>query len=124
MKKLEEYRLLNKNVRNARRVLRATNAKITEVIETPDWAGYCNVVKCINRYSKMTMPWFSKSSFEDIEFVRYCDKFDCHKLCQNNNCEYEELNWDAVAAQFAYDDARAARRAFVRNVLRIKKLTK
>jgi hypothetical protein len=64
----------------------------------------------------MTMPWFSKSSFEDIEFVRYCKDYNCHHLCENNNCVYEEQNWDAVAAQVAYDNARKERRAFVRGL--------
>jgi len=121
MKKLEEYRLLNKNVRAARRNLNAAKLKITEKIETPDWANYGKVVKCINRYSKMTMPWFAKTSFEDIEFVKFCDKFDCHKLCQNNDCACEEQNWDAVAAQIDYDNARKARRAFVRGLFVRKK---
>lgn len=121
MKKIEEYKVLNKKVRDARRKLNAAKSQITEVIKTPDWEEYCTVIKCINRYSGMVMPWFSKNSFENIEFVKYCESFDCHHLCENNNCPYEEKNWDAVAAQFAYDDAIAARRAFVRGLLRIRR---
>lgn len=118
MTKLEEYRLLNQNVRAARKALHAAQAQITETIETPNWENYSSVVKCINRYSKMTMPWFAKTSFEDIEFVRYCKDYNCHKLCQNNACACEEQNWNAVAAQIAYDDARRERRVFVRNLFR------
>ena len=116
MKKLEEYRLLNKNVRAARKALHAAQTQITETIETPNWENYSSVVKCINRYSKMTMPWFAKTSFEDIEFVRYCKDYNCHHLCENNNCEYQEQNWDVVAAQVAYDNAKKERRAFVRGL--------
>lgn len=121
MTKLEEYKALNKNVRDSRRQLRDAKLKITHVFETVDWADYGKVDMCINVYTKMAMPWFSKSSFEDIEFTKHCECFDCHKLCQNTNCKYEEQNWDAVAAQFAYDDARAARRAFIGNLFRVRK---
>lgn len=116
MGKLQEYRKLSKNVRAARRNLHEAQLKITKIIETPDWSEYGVVKACINHYNKMIMPWFSKNGFEDITFVKYCDCFDCHKLCQNNDCEYEEKNWDAVAAQFAYDNACRERRAFVRNL--------
>lgn len=114
----QEYKNLTKNVRDARHNLRDAKSKITKVFETVDWADYGKVEMCINRYSKMMMPWFSKNSFENIEFVKNCDCFDCHKLCQNNDCKYEEQNWDAVAAQFAYDNARSVRRAFVKNIFR------
>ena len=121
MTKIAEYKLLNKSVRVARRNLRTATSQITETTETPDWEGYGKVIKCINRYNKMVMPWFSKNTFEDIEFVKYCDCFNCHHLCENNDCPYEEKNWDAVAAQIDYDNARKARRAFVRGLFVRKK---
>lgn len=123
MTKLEEYRLLNQNVRNARRALNRAIAEISLWCDGYNLEG-SNPTMCINRFDGVRAKSLSADLLDDNGLVKFCDKFDCHKLCQNNNCEYEELNWDAVAAQFAYDDARAARRAFVRNVLRIKKLTK
>lgn len=118
MSKLQEYKKLNKNVRDARRNLRAAELQVTKTFETVDWADYGLVKACINRYNKMAMPWFSRNSFEDIEFVRNCADFNCHHLCENNDCPYEEKNWDAVAAQFALDAARQERRAFVRGLFR------
>ena len=118
MKKLEEYKNLTKTVRAARRKLDKAKSQITKTFETVDWGQYGKVESCINRYNKMVMPWFSKNTWEDIEFVKYCDEFNCHHLCENNDCKYEEQNWDAVAAQFAYDNAKKERRAFVRNLFR------
>ncbi|MBO4700398.1 MAG: hypothetical protein J5620_01470 [Alphaproteobacteria bacterium] len=118
MSKWQEYKTLNKNVRAARRNLRAVESNITKTFETVDWADYGRVEACINHYSKMTMPWFSKNYFENIEFVRKCADFNCHHLCENNGCLYQEKNWDAVAAQFVLDNARQERRAFVRGLFR------
>ncbi len=118
MGKLQEYRKLSKNVRAARRNLHEVQLKITKIIETPDWSEYGVVKACINQYHKMIMPWFSKSSFEDVAFVKYCDRFNCRKVCQKDDCEYVQRNWDAVVAQIAYDDARRARREFIFGGLR------
>lgn len=118
MKIFQEYKNLTQDVRNARRALRDAQSKITKVFGVVDWADYGKVDMCINLYTKMVMPWFSKSSFENIEFTKNCECFDCHKLCQNNDCKHEEQNWNAVATQFAYDAARDARRAFVRRMFR------
>ena len=118
MKKLEEYRLLNQNVRATRKVLDSALAEITLWHKEYNLEGANSGIACINRFDGVRAKSLSAGLLDDNGLVKFCDKFDCHKLCQNNNCEYEELNWDAVAAQFAYDDARAARRAFIGNLFR------
>ena len=118
MTKLTEYRKLNKKVRMARSSLHAAQFKITKRIETIEWSKSGQSVACINRYFGMSMPLLARGTFENIEFVKYCDLLDCYHLCENNDCPYQEKNWDVVAAQFAYDNARQERRAFVRGLFR------
>ena len=118
MKVLKEYRLLNQNVRATRKVLRGALAGITL------WCKECNLdesnsdMVCINRFDSVRAKSLSADLLDDNGLVKFCDKYDCHHLCENNNCVYQEQNWDAVAAQIAYDDARKERRTFTRNLFR------
>jgi len=118
MKVLKEYRLLNQNVRATRKVLRGALAGITL------WCKEYNLdesnadMVCINRFDSVRAKSLSADLLDDNGLVKFCDKYDCHHLCENNNCGYQEQNWDAVAAQIAYDDARKERRTFTRNLFR------
>ena len=120
MTKIEEYKLLNKKVRDARRDLRDAMETVTqnfkEYVLDKDVKNPGSA--CINRFDSVSAKTLSAGILDDNVKVAYCDSFNCHHLCENNDCPYEEKNWDAVAAQFAYDNARQERRAFVRNLFK------
>ena len=120
MTKLEEYRLLNQNVRNARRALNRAIAEISLWCDGYNLEG-SNPTMCINRFDGVRAKSLSAGLLDDNGLVRFCDKYDCHHLCENNNCEYQEKNWDAVAAQIAYDNARKERRTFIGNLFWVRK---
>ena len=81
MTKLEEYRLLNQNVRNARRALNRAIAEISLWCDGYNLEG-SNPTMCINRFDGVRAKSLSADLLDDNGLVKFCDKFDCHKLCQ------------------------------------------
>ena len=112
--KLQEFMRLCANVRDARKALSDAKAEITVRRKEYNLDGANSGMVCINRFAGVRAKNLSAHLLDDNGLVEFCDEYDCHHLCENNNCAYEELNWNAVAAQIAYDAARQERRDFVR----------
>ena len=112
--KLQEFMRLCADVRDARKALDDAKAKITVQRKEYNLDGANSGKVCINRFAGVRAKSLSAHLLDDNGLVEFCDKYDCHHLCENNDCAYEELNWDAVAAQFAYDAAIRERCDFVR----------
>lgn len=112
--KLQEFMRLCTNVRATRKTLSDAEAKITCQHKEYNLDGSNSGTICINRFAGVMAKSLSAHTLDDNGLVEFCDKYDCHHLCENNNCAYEELNWDAVAAQIGYDAAIQERCDFVR----------
>ena len=112
--KLQEFMRLCANVRDARKALSDAKAEITVRCKEYNLDRANSGKVCINRFAGVGAKSLSAHLLDDNGLVEFCDKYDCHHLCENNNCAYEELNWDAVAAQIAYDAAIQERCDFVR----------
>ncbi len=119
--KLQEFMRLCANVRATRKALSDAEAEITCQRKEYNLDGANSGKVCINRFAGVRAKRLSAHLLDDNGLVEFCDKYDCHHLCEDNDCAYEELNWDAVAAQIAYDATCQERRDFVRGFFGISK---
>ena len=119
--KWQEWQNLCADVRAARDALNGAMAGITIQCKEYNLDKPNPGTICINRFDCVRADTLSADVLDDNGAVKFCEKFDCHHLCENNDCPNQESNWDAVAAQFAYDAARRARRDFLRGLFRIQR---
>ena len=126
MSKLQEYRKLSADVKAARKDLCELEQEITSHQDVYDLNGKNNrCLACITMFDKVKLP--NGQINDEGGIKKFCD----HMYGNQVSCDEYGCSCTQQADRFRYlkleqvlADAIAARCAFVRNVLRIKKLTK
>lgn len=118
MNKLQEYHILSKNLRDARRAMRAKRVEITDyqqecVLDDPNTP----ILACINKFERVYGICMDPNAYDDGEFVIYCPSFD-ELPCVDIKCPMYSKNLDYTVALEKFNVARIARRAFVKNIFR------
>jgi len=120
--KLQEFLRLYAEARAARTTLLSAQERVTQHHEQYILDNNIDLdPACINRFDGVVAKSLSYGTLDENVVVKLCDSFNSHHLCENNNCPYEELNWDLVAAHFAYDAARQKCCDLVRSFFRIQR---
>ncbi len=118
MKVLQEYHILSKNLRGARRAMRAKRRGITAyqqecVLDNPNTP----ILACINKFERVYGVSTNPNAYDGGDFVIYCPSFD-ELPCVNIKCPMYSKNLDYTVALERFNVARSARRAFVKNIFR------
>lgn len=120
MNKWQEYIQLSHELRRARKRLFWTEGRITghhqEYSLNSNRANYSAM--CINRFDQVKADALSANMLDDGNFVTYCDLFN-DAPCANAKCPCYAKHLDYIIAYERFNAARAARRAFVKNLFRI-----
>lgn len=118
MKVLQEYHILSKNLRDARRTMRAKRGKITDyqqecVLDNPNTP----IRACINIFERVYGVSTNPNAYDGGDFVIYCPSFN-ELPCVDIKCPMYSKNLEYIAALEKFNAARIARRAFVKNIFR------
>lgn len=118
MKVLQEYHILSKNLRDARRAMRAKRGEITDYqqecfLDDPNTP----ILACINKFERVYGICMDTNAYDDGDFVIYCPLFN-ELPCVDKTCPMYSKNLDYTVALEKFNAARIARRAFVKNIFR------
>jgi len=118
MNKLQEYHTLSKNLRKARRAMRAKRWGITAyqqecVLDNPNTP----IRACINRFERVYGVSKNPNVYDGGDFVICCSWFD-ELPCVDTKCPMYSKNLEYTVAVEKFNAARDARRAFVKNIFR------
>ncbi len=125
MKTIEEYKELSAKVRAARAFFEDTARRATACHEVYDLNGENKMDKCINKYKKVLLP--NGQVNDEGGMTVYCEHLLGDQVfCDIWKCDvmkqYERFCY--IKAKQEMEDAIAARRAFVRDLFRLKKHSK
>ena len=120
MNKLQEYHILSKKLRDARRALRRTRNRITAyqqecVLDNPNTP----ILACINKFERVYGVSTNPNAYDGGDFVIWCPLFN-ELPCAHIKCPMYSKNLDYTVALERFNAARSARRGFVRNILKIR----
>ncbi len=120
MNKLQEYHILSKNLRNARRAMRAKRRDITAyqqecVLDNPNTP----IRACINRFERVYGVSTNPNAYDGGDFVIWCPLFN-ELPCDDIKCPMYSKNLDYTVALERFNVARIARREFIHNILKIR----
>ncbi len=116
MNKLQEYHILSKKLRAARRAMRRTRNRITAyqqecVLDNPNTP----ISACINRFERVYGVSTNPNAYDGGDFVMYCSLFN-ELPCDDIKCPMYSKNLDYTVAMERYDMAVARRRQFIREL--------
>lgn len=115
MKFLQEYHMLSKKLRAARRAMCAARERITAyqqecVLDAPDTP----ILGCINKFEHVYGVSKNPNAYDGGDFVICCPLFD-DLPCADRKCPMYPGNLDYTVAMERFLVARSARREFVKN---------
>ena len=118
MKVLQKYHILSKNLRDARRAMRAKRGDITDhqqecILDNPNTP----IRACINRFERVYGVSTNPNAYDDGDFVMYCPSFNELPFVDKTCPMYSKYSEYTVALE-KFNVARSARRAFVKNIFR------
>ena len=118
MNKLQEYHILSKNLRDARRAMRAKRRGITAyqqecILDNPNTP----ILACINKFERVYGVSTNPNAYDGGDFVIYCPSFD-ELSCDDKTCPMYSKYSEYTGALEKFNAARIARQAFVKNIFR------
>lgn len=117
MNKIQEYRMMSKDVRQKRNALRTAKGNITsyqkECIVNDHEHDYISA--CLNKFEKVYGICSDLHAYDDGDFTKYCPLFG-NGPCLDRKCPMYAKHLDYVVALERYDMAVEKRREFRRNL--------